>query len=79
MIVKSLLGLFLAILLLSTTEQAPARRKDRPIFSDRVEKFLKSMSNEGLNDRDKIKYLGEILSALSYYKYNDPNYLEHCC
>uniref|UniRef100_A0A1L8DKK1 Putative serine/threonine-protein kinase clka n=1 Tax=Nyssomyia neivai TaxID=330878 RepID=A0A1L8DKK1_9DIPT len=78
MIVKSLLGIFIGILLLSTTEQAPARRKDRPMFSDRVEKFLKSMTNDGLNDRDKITYLGEILSALSYYKYNDPNYLEHC-
>ncbi|XP_055688127.1 sarcoplasmic reticulum histidine-rich calcium-binding protein-like [Lutzomyia longipalpis] len=78
MIVKSLLGIFLAFLLISVTEQAPTRRDGRPIFSDRVENFLRSLNNEGMTDREKIKYLGEILSALSYYKYDDPNFLEHC-
>uniref|UniRef100_A0A6B2EMR6 Heavy metal-translocating P-type ATPase n=1 Tax=Phlebotomus kandelakii TaxID=1109342 RepID=A0A6B2EMR6_9DIPT len=80
MIVKSLLGVFLVILLVSVTEQAPWSDEDhdRPALSERVEEFLNNLNRDGLDDSEKIKYLGEILIALSYYKYKDPNKLQHC-
>lgn len=62
--------------------QAPQARQQnnygRPRFGNYVENFLQYLDEQGVNDQDKINYLGEILSALSYFKFNDPNFLEYC-
>ncbi|XP_055703050.1 uncharacterized protein LOC129801766 [Phlebotomus papatasi] len=82
MIVKSFLGIFLVIICVSITKQAPQARQQnndgRPRFGNYVEHFLQYLDRQGVSDQEKINYLGEILSALSYFKFNDPNFLEYC-
>ncbi|GAB0096182.1 hypothetical protein DMENIID0001_116600 [Sergentomyia squamirostris] len=83
MIVKNMFKLLflVVIVFVPNTEQAPrysTMEDEQPNFSPRVREFLQRLTEDGIQDHEKIHYLAEVLSAFSYFKYNDTNFLEHC-